>query len=773
MQLANHPTETKKKMSPAINAALVDSLFMNPAPMVFGAFGPAIAGSLIAAVTGDILSWLCVPLFIVVGVARALQMYRYKQRNAPLTTTEAVIWEERYKLGAFAYGIVLGLWVCVVLLRTPDPAAHMLCITTVVAYTSAGVGRTFGRPRIFHVMLVLACGPLIATLMFVGGVYHVAMALLSLVFFVALRSITTSLQRIYINAWIAREREAALAGQFDTALNNMPHGLCMFTADGRLAVMNHRFSSMMHLPDDLMHSRAGAPDVVDACVGAGSVSAASGKIILAEIENSQAKDIITTDPDVARGRSLSWTFQPMAGGGAVVLLEDISERRNAEARITHLARFDELTGLPNRVNFRDEIEHLLAAPHNGEQLSALLFVDLDQFKQVNDTLGHPCGDQLLCAVAERLRAMLRPEDFVARFGGDEFVVFQQNIKSPDEAAALARRIVDQLSERYKIDNHLVEIGASVGIAMTMPGISADTLLKNADMALYRAKADGRGTFCFFRDEMAQTVEARRILELDLRKALANEEFELFYQPLVNLQSGKISTCEALLRWNHPVRGTVSPIDIIPVAEDMGMIVDLGRWILRKACMECMQWPGAVSVAVNFSPQQFHQRDVLNEVRYALEVSGLPANRLEIEITESSLLRNTQLTHDVLAQLRSLGVRISLDDFGTGYSSLSYLHNFPLQKVKIDRSFLEGIDTDRPLRLLRGVARLSADLGMSVVVEGIETNEQLELINADGTVTEAQGYLFSRPVPTARVRQLLNASHGRRAEEEILPTRSIA
>ena len=383
----------------------------------------------------------------------------------------------------------------------------------------------------------------------------------------------------------------------------------------------------------------------------------------------------------------------------------------------------------------------------------MLFIDLDQFKQVNDTLGHPCGDQLLCTVADRLRAMLRPEDFVARFGGDEFVVFQQNIHSNEEAAGLARRIVDRLSERYQVDNHLVEIGASVGIAMTSPDMSADTLLKNADMALYRAKADGRGTFCFFRDEMAQTVEARRILELDLRKALANEEFELFYQPLVNLKSGRIATCEALLRWNHPVRGTVSPIDIIPVAEDMGLIVDLGRWILRKACMECMKWPEAVSVAVNFSPQQFHQRDVLGEVRYALEVSGLPAHRLEIEITESSLLRNTQSTHEVLSQLRAIGVRISLDDFGTGYSSLSYLHNFPLQKVKIDRSFLEGIDTDRPLTLLRGVARLSADLGMSVVVEGIETNEQLELISADGTVTEAQGYLFSRPVPAVRVRQL--------------------
>jgi diguanylate cyclase (GGDEF)-like protein len=777
MQLASKSRDPDQEMSPSIYAGMVDSLFMNPAPMIFGAFGPAIAGAVIASVTEDFLGWLCVPLFVVVGLARALQMYRYKQRNSPLTITEAVIWEKRYRLGTVAYGIVLGIWSLAVLLRTDDAAAHMLCATTVVAYMSAGVGRTFGRPRIFHLQVLLACGPLITALMFVGGSYHFALALLSLVFFVAIRRLTSSLQRIYLNAWLAREREAALAGQFDTALNNMPHGLCMFRADGRLAVMNRRFSEMMNLSDDLVERGASAADMVADCVSAGSISAASGKMIVSEIENAQARDIITTDPDAARDRSLSWTFQPMAGGGAVVLLEDITERRNAEARITHLARYDELTALPNRVNFRDEIERLLAVPHDAEQLSALLFIDLDQFKQINDTLGHPCGDRLLCAVADRLRAMLRPEDFVARFGGDEFVVFQQNIKSNEEAAGLARRIVDHLSERYKIDNHLVEIGASVGIAMTSPaGVSADTLLKNADMALYRAKADGRGTFCFFRDEMAQTVEARRILELDLRKALANEEFELFYQPLVNLKSGRIATCEALLRWNHPVRGTVSPVDIIPVAEDMGLIVDLGRWILRKACMECMKWPEGVSVAVNFSPQQFHQRDVLSEVRYALEVSGLPAHRLEIEITESSLLRNTQLTHDVLSQLRTIGVRISLDDFGTGYSSLSYLHNFPLQKVKIDRSFLEGIDSDRPLTLLRGVARLSADLGMLVVVEGIETNEQLELISADGTVTEAQGYLFSRPVPAVRVRQLLNASHGRRPPDEqilAIASRSIA
>jgi diguanylate cyclase (GGDEF)-like protein len=777
MQLVDQKKRSnQEELEPVLYAALVDSMCQNFWPMFVGSVSAAAAALMTALKTGNVLLWPCALLIVGIGTFRAFQMRKYERRTAVLTFDQAKHWEPRYAIGAMVYAAVLGAWCFITIIGNDDPIAHMVCVAVTIGYTAGGAARNYGRPKLIQYHILLACGPMSLALALHGGPYYIGLAVLLALFFVGLKGINLSLHAIFVKALTSSFRESALAGQFDTALNNMPHGLCMFAADGRLAVMNHRFSEMMNLSDDLVQRGAGAPDIIAACVSSGSVSAASGKMILSEIEGSQARDMMTADPDPARGRSLSWTFQPMANGGAVVLLEDITERRNAEARISHLARYDELTALPNRVNFRDEIGRLLAIPQGATQLSALLFVDLDQFKQVNDTLGHPCGDQLLCAVADRLRAMLRPEDFVARFGGDEFVVFQQNIKSNEEAAGLARRIVDHLSERYKIDNHLVEIGASVGIAMTAPGVSADTLLKNADMALYRAKADGRGTFCFFRDEMAQTVEARRILELDLRKALANEEFELFYQPLVNLKSGRIATCEALLRWNHPVRGTVSPIDIIPVAEDMGLIVDLGRWILRKACMECMKWPDSVSVAVNFSPQQFHQRDVLSEVRYALEVSGLPAHRLEIEITESSLLRNTQLTHDVLSQLHALGVRISLDDFGTGYSSLSYLHNFPLQKVKIDRSFLEGIDTDRPLTLLRGVARLSADLGMAVVVEGIETNEQLELISADGTVTEAQGYLFSRPVPAVRVRQLLNASHGRRAPDEPLLTvasRSIA
>jgi diguanylate cyclase (GGDEF)-like protein len=776
MQLATQSRESDQKMSPSIYAALIDSLFTDPGPMFAGALCAAIAALMTALSTGNPLLWPCVALLVVTGAVRALDTRQYQKVRSGLTTEAVARWEVRYQFGAMLYAAALGMWCLVAVMGSDDAVAHMIATSVTLCYVAAGGGRTYGRPWIFHVQMLLAIGPLTFALALNGSPYYLGMALLNVLFFFSLKHISTSLQKIFVRALIAREREAALANQFDTALNNMPHGLAMFRAGGHLAVMNHRFSKMMKLADDFVQRGASVSDICEACVVAGTLSAASAGLIMQEVEHSRASDIITADPDSKKNRSLSWTFQPMADGGTVMLVEDITERKDAEARISHLARYDELTELPNRLNFRDEIGNLLEVQQGAEQLSALLFIDLDQFKQVNDTLGHPCGDQLLCAVAARLREMLRPEDFVARFGGDEFVVFQQNIQTADDAAGLARRIVDRLSERYKIDNHLVEIGASVGIAMTSRGVSADTLLKNADMALYRAKADGRGTFCFFRDEMAQVVESRRILELDLRKALANEEFELFFQPLVNLKSGRISTCEALIRWNHPVRGTVSPTDIIPIAEDMGLIVDLGRWILRKACMECMKWPEGVSVAVNFSPQQFHQRDVLSEVRYALEVSGLPANRLEIEITESSLLRNTQLTHDVLSQLHSLGVRISLDDFGTGYSSLSYLHNFPLQKVKIDRSFLEGIDSDRPLTLLRGVARLSADLGMSVVVEGIETNEHLELISADGAVTEAQGYLFSPPVPAVRVRQLLNASHGRRPPEgHLIPvaSRSIA
>lgn len=768
MQLVN-PEQVKndKKLSPAIYAALVDSLFQNPVPMLAGAICVGSAAVMTAYKTGVHLLWLCAILMVAIGAARSFDMWRYvsRRRQAP-TAEQAARWEIRYQSGALLYSLSMGVWCLIVLIASDDPVSHLVCCYVTIAYTAAGVGRTYGRPWIFHLQIFLAMGPQTVALLRGGDPYYIGLALFNVLFFVGLRQISLSLQEMFVRALFAKERESALAGQFDTALNNMPHGLCMFDADSRLAVINNRFVEMMGLDTSLSRRGVDVQELIDACVTAKAIVPASGATIVSEIAKAQEAEVTTLDAGPLGSRAMSWTFQPMQGGGTVLLVEDITERRNAQMRISHMAQFDELTGLPNRVYFRDEIDRLLTRPRKPGHLSALLFVDLDQFKQVNDTLGHPCGDQLLCAVAVRLRELLSPNDFVARFGGDEFVVFQSDVETLDHTSELARRIVERLSERYEIDNHSVEIGASIGISVTASqDVSADTLLKNADMALYRAKADGRGTWCFFRDEMAKTVEMRRTLELDLRTALASEAFEIYFQPLVNLSSGKITTCEALLRWNHPERGPVSPADIIPVAEDMGLIIDLGRWIMRKACMECMKWPEPVSVAVNLSPLQFRQRDVTEDIRYALEVSGLAPQRLEIEITESALLHNTQSNHDALEQLRALGVRISLDDFGTGYSSLSYLHNFPLQKVKIDRSFLENIDDDKPLTLLRGVARLSADLGMSVVVEGVETYEQLNLIAADNTVTEAQGYLFSRPVPAAQVRKLLAASHGQNAQHD--------
>jgi len=454
-------------------------------------------------------------------------------------------------------------------------------------------------------------------------------------------------------------------------------------------------------------------------------------------------------------RTLELIFEPMEQGGCVVIVEDISERRRAQAKIEHLARYDTLTGLPNRASFASRFERSLASSKTGVS-RAVLFVDLDQFKQVNDTLGHPCGDTLLCQVADRLRADIRGSDIIARFGGDEFVVLQTTRSGREGISALAERIIETLSGVYDVEGHQIAIGASIGIAMAPEdGASADQILKSADIALYRAKADGRGRYCFFEPEMDRKAQARRQLEFDLREAVANDAFELHYQPVIDLQSGRSSGCEALLRWRHPVRGPISPAEFIPVAEEMGLIVEIGARVLRQACLECARWPGDVGVAVNLSPIQFRHGDVESVVEEALRISGLAPERLELEITESVLLQDTSSIRDTLQRLRDMGVGIALDDFGTGYSSLGYLHTFPLNKVKIDRCFLAGIESDTQVAtLLRGVARLSAELGMSVVMEGVETPQQLALVSAEKSVSHVQGYLFAAPMPGSDTRRFL-------------------
>ena len=443
-------------------------------------------------------------------------------------------------------------------------------------------------------------------------------------------------------------------------------------------------------------------------------------------------------------------------------LEDVSARRASEASAAEMARLDPLTELPNRLLLRERLDEALARLERTGEGCALLLIDLDRFKPVNDTLGHPVGDALLRTVADRLRSAVRPTDTVARIGGDEFVVLQTGVETSADTQTLARRLVDLIGRTYMVDGHLLTIGASVGAALApSDGTDADRLLKNADLALYRAKLDGRGTFRFFEPEMDARMQARRRLELDLRQALARRELQLHYQPQLNLESNRLTGCEALLRWRHPERGMIPPLDFIPLAEEIGLIVPIGEWVIRQACRDAAGWPMPISIAVNVSPAQFKSERLVEMIVSALAGSGLPAHRLEIEITEGVLLQESERTLTILHRLRALGVRVSMDDFGTGYSSLSYLRSFPFDKIKIDRSFVNDL-TAKPGgdAIIRAIAGLGKSLGMTTVAEGVETADQMRRIRSEGC-TDVQGYLISRPVSAEDLMTLL-AEHNLRA-----------
>jgi diguanylate cyclase (GGDEF)-like protein len=437
------------------------------------------------------------------------------------------------------------------------------------------------------------------------------------------------------------------------------------------------------------------------------------------------------------------------------LKAEIAEREESEARSQYLAYHDSLTGLGNRLLFKEQLAEVLSDTSGAPQPLAVLFIDLDGFKAVNDTVGHSIGDKLLKSVAERLRNALHPTDKIARLGGDEFAIFQTSVTQPASACLLAQEIIEIVSAPCNIDGHDVTVGASVGIAVGKPGsISSDDFLKSADLAMYSAKADGRGTYRLFDPAMDATVQARWLLERDLRSGLLRNEFRLFYQPLVNLQSKRVTAFEALMRWDHPERGSVPPCDFIPVAEEMGLIVQLGEWALRQACEEAMQWPDDISVSVNLSTLQFMKGSLTSTVMNALAASGLPACRLELEITESVLLGKSDQNLEILNQLRELGVRISMDDFGTGYSSIGYLRSFPFDKIKIDQSFVKDLIRDKgSLAIVRAIAGLGISFGITTTAEGVETEEQMRQLNLEGCV-EVQGYFFSRPIPASDIANLL-------------------
>ena len=567
--------------------------------------------------------------------------------------------------------------------------------------------------------------------------------------------------RIVISAQKAAEqglRESKLqaqhtATQLETVLANMDEGICMFDAEQKVVVCNERYARMYGLSPEEVKPGTALRHIIERRIARGIYAHGDPNTYIQE-RVAAVKHASSAIHHLSDGRAVAVTRQPMAGGGWVATHKDVTEQQRSEARIAHMAHHDALTGLPNRVLLKERLEHALARAKRGEVM-AIHLLDLDRFKNVNDTLGHPAGDKLLRMVTERLRLLVRETDTIARMGGDEFAVLQVALAHPSDATALAQRIIEGVSAPYDIDGHQVMIGTSIGIALgPEDGVSPDQLVRNADLALYRAKEVGRGTYCFFEPEMNAQMQARDAIERDLRQALAGGEFELHYQPVVNLERNEISSVEALLRWYHPERGIILPGEFIPLAEANGFIIPLGEWTLQTACATAARWPSHIKISVNISPVQFKNPRLAEMVVGALTASGLAAERLELEVTETVLFEDSETTLATLYRLRQLGVRVAIDDFGTGYSSLSYLQSFPFDKIKIDRSFVKDItDGACSLNIVRAVTALASGLGMETTAEGVETKEQLDMIRSEGC-SEMQGYLFSQPLPAQEIEQLL-------------------
>jgi diguanylate cyclase (GGDEF)-like protein len=555
----------------------------------------------------------------------------------------------------------------------------------------------------------------------------------------------------------SKQRLALEKLRLDTAINNMTQGLLMFDSSERLVVTNRRYLEIYGLSPKVVKPGCTFRELICHRKETGSFLGDVDEYrtaLLSDLAQEKATEVTIETPD---GHSIRIVNLPMAGGGWVATHEDITERKHADERISHLAHYDALTDLPNRRLFRERLEQSLKRVQSGKRL-ALLYLDFDHFKNVNDTLGHPIGDELLKTVATRLRGCLRETDLVARLGGDEFAVIQTDVEQTSDITDLLAEIREAINAPYDLGGQQLITDASIGIAIAPDdGVDPDLLLKNADLAMYGAKTDGRGTYRFFQPEMDARMNARRALEFDLRQAIMCGEFVLHYQPLFNLQDNRVSGCEALVRWQHPKRGMISPAEFIPVAEETGLINQLGEWVIKTACVEAATWPDAIRIAVNVSPIQFKNPTLPLSVINSLAASGLSPRRLELEITEAVLIRDDEVALAMLHQLRELGVRIAMDDFGTGYSSLSYLQRFPFDKIKIDRAFTRDVaEPDGSFAIVRAVIGIAKSRDISTTAEGVETKEQLNVLRTLGC-TEIQGYLFSRPVPAEELSQFFSGN----------------
>lgn len=742
--------------SGTVYRSLVVALFDENATLLIGAFATSLTITITAVLVDSIVMHMISALGIAIGLGRYWLGIQFQERfkDTEPTIAESRKWEFYYIIGAVACTSLLGGW-CFAAGLIGDPFVRLVCVSTTLANLIGISSRSFAIGRLVNWQLITVSIPLIAGLYNSGGKYIVLGSLL-IPFFFSLRKVAERQREVLLSNIYERLNAEKLATQFHTALNNIPQGICMFDPTGKLEVANQPIQTILGRNAKSLVGLS-SENMLDLMVYDLGVSVDDASLMK---KWSDRRDYNRISHTFNMGQDNSQTIRfhaaPMTNGGQIVTFENITKEVQAANRIDHMTRFDRLTGLINRNHLSTLLEDELVA-RKDKQRVAILMLNLRKFKQINDSMGHRVGDLLLCQVTELLKAAAEPYGTCARFGGDEFVVVYRAEDCLDLVTTLADSLVDAFSQPFVIEEQRISMECSIGIALDQgEDISVEEILKHADLACLWAQQDNQSDWRVFNQRMSLELQKRRKLEDDLRVALDDSQFEAYFQPLVSVKDRHVKTCEALIRWNHPRHGHVPPASFIPIAEEMGLIPEIGAWMLVEACKICATWPSLTNVAVNLSALQFKHGDIVQTVKNALEKTGLDPKRLELEITESLVLDDMGDTIAKLGEFKKMGVRIALDDFGTGYSSLSYMNTLPLDKVKIDRSFVQGLRPDsKALTLVQGVSALGRELGLCVVVEGVETNEEMEVLLDHTSVDEIQGYLFSKPLPEAGIATLLN------------------
>ncbi|MBX3569550.1 MAG: EAL domain-containing protein [Rhizobiaceae bacterium] len=689
---------------------------------------------------------------LVVAVLRLRNMR--KNRNAPQATTwkEARRRENDYILYGSMHGMMLGIFCFVGIYVAPDPFAEIAAVSVTLASATAISGRNYGSPRMVMIFIISMTGPISVGFMLRGDPYHLTLGLLSVALFVAIKRFADLVREVLFKALSEQKKADSLAQRFNRALNTMSHGLVMLAPDGKIVVANAEAASLMALKstDKLLGRSIHA--LLMRGVAGGMLAAKDCRFIESQLtralsEGRNRKVLVS----LSNGQHYEFSAREGSQELGVITFEDVTARIEAEEKIRTMARYDSLTALPNRAYFQEIVAESLAAGDRN-RLCGIAVLDLDDFKSVNDTLGHPIGDGLIYAVAEKLASFSGDTIKVSRFGGDEFMVFFDHIEDESHLATLLDSIFAGLQGDVDVAGHALRVQLSGGAVISrVKDTEVDAMIVKADLALYKAKELGKNDWRLFESAMDAAFRNRQLLKADLRVAIESRLLRIVYQPIIALDTMRIAHCEALCRWDHHDMGPISPGIFIPLAEEMGLISEITAHVLETACIECAKWPGGIGVSVNLSARDFRNRDIIDRLRDVLVKSGLDTSRLELEVTETALLDDKAMTRRFMEEIRQLGVRVALDDFGTGYSSLSYLHSLPLDKVKIDRSFLMDVTrSTRSLELLKGIVNLSRPMGLKITVEGVETFEQFKILSDIVKPDYLQGFLFGSALSSSGI-----------------------